>query len=149
MKRKLPRWSLAVVVSTVAVPLFAHHGNAAYNYDKKITVSGTVTEWIWANPHCWLKFDARDENGEVKHWVVEASAPPTISAQGWSHNSFKPGDQVTVTMIQVKNGQAIGRFEGDLILNGKPFPRRVNGSSENGKGDPKPKRAASSYSTGN
>jgi hypothetical protein len=138
MKHKLPLLSLAVAVSTFAVPLLAHHGNAAYNYDKKITVSGTVKEWIWANPHCWLKFDAKNESGEVTHWIVEASAPPTVSAQGWSHNSFKPGDQVTVTMIQVKNGQAIGRFEGDVILNGKPFPPHENGSSGNNKGETKP-----------
>jgi len=133
MKCKLPSLLLTVVVSTLTVPLLAHHGNATYNYDKKITVSGTVTEWIWANPHCWLKFDAKDESGEVTHWIVEASAPPTLSPQGWSHNSFKAGDQVTVTMIQVKNGQAIGRFEGDVILNGKPFPPH-----DNLKGGPKP-----------
>jgi hypothetical protein len=71
---------------------------------------------------------------------VEASAPPSISAQGWSHNSFKPGDQVTVTMIQVKNGQAIGRFEGDVILNGKSFPPHDNVSPGNPKGGPKPIR---------
>jgi hypothetical protein len=67
MKHKLPLLSLAAVLSTFAVPLLAHHGNAAYNYDKKIMVSGTVTEWIWANPHCWLKFDAKSESGEVTH----------------------------------------------------------------------------------
>jgi hypothetical protein len=138
MKQKLALLSLAVMVSTFGVPLSAHHGNATYNYDKKVNVSGTVTEWIWANPHCWLKLDVKDESGEVKHWIVEASAPPTISAQGWSHNSFKPGDQVTLTMIQAKNGQPIGRFEGDVVLNGKPFPPHVNGASGNDKGDPKP-----------
>lgn len=138
MKSKLPLRSLAVVVLTFGVPLLAHHGNATYNYDKKIVVSGTVTEWIWANPHCWLKLDAKDEKGELKHWIVEASAPPTISAQGWSHNSFKAGDQVTATVIQAKNGQPIGRFEGDIALNGKPFPPRTSDSSGDTKSDPKP-----------
>ena len=138
MKHKLLLGSLAVVASTFAAPLLAHHGNAAYNYDKKVTISGTVTEWIWANPHSWLKLDAKDESGEVKHWIVEASAPPTLSGQGWSHNSFKPGDQVTITLIQVKNGEPIGRFQGDIVLNGKPFPPHVNGSSGDSKGDSKP-----------
>lgn len=138
MKRKLPLWSRAIVVLIFAVPMLAHHGNATYNYDTKLKVSGTVTEWIWANPHCWLKLDVKDESGEVKHWIVEASAPPTISAQGWSHNSFKPGDQVTATVIQAKNGQPIGRFEGEIVLNGKPFPPHVNGSSDNTKDEPKP-----------
>jgi hypothetical protein len=138
MRGKLSLFMLAVVVSTFAVPLMAHHGNATYNYDKKITISGSVTEWIWANPHCWLKLDAKDESGEVTHWIVEASAPPTISAQGWSHNSFKPGDQVTATVIQVKNGQPIARFEGEIVLNGKPFPAHASGSAGNAKGDAKP-----------
>ena len=118
---------LAAILVSVSVSVFAHHGNAAYDYDKKVTVSGTVTEYIWANPHCWLKFDAKDENGQVKHWIVEASNPPDQTRQGWSHDSFKPGDQVTITMIQVKNGNPIGRFigqnqGGNIILNGKQFP---------------------------
>jgi hypothetical protein len=138
MKRRLPLLTLAVVVPVFAVPLRAHHGNATYNYDKKVTVSGTVTEWIWANPHCWLKLDAKDESGELKHWIVEASAPPTISAQGWAHNSFKPGDQVTITLIQAKNGQPIGRVEGDVVLNGKPFPPHVKGAAGDSKSEPKP-----------
>ena len=138
MKSKLPLFLLAMVVTTLAAPVTAHHGNATYNYDKKISISGTVTEWIWANPHCWLKLDAKEENGEVTHWIVEASAPPTISAQGWSHNSFKPGDQVTATIIQVKNGQPIGRFEGEITVNGKSFPPHAPGSSGSGKGETKP-----------
>ena len=137
MKQTLPLLALAIAGVIFTTPLPAHHGNAAYNYDKKITVSGTVTQWIWANPHCWLKFDAKTESGDVTHWIVEASAPPTLSPQGWSHNSFKPGDQVTITMIQVKNGQAIGRFEGDVLLNGKPFPPHDSGFPGNPKADPK------------
>jgi len=137
MKGKLPL-RLIVAVMAFAAPLLAHHGNAAYNYDKKITISGIVTEWIWANPHCWLKLNAKDENGDVTHWVVEASAPPTISPQGWAHNSFKPGDQVTAIVIQVKNGQPIARFEGDVTLNGKPFPAHASGASSATKVDGKP-----------
>ena len=138
MRGKLSLGLFAVVVSAFPVLLFAHHGNAAYNSDKKITVSGTVTEWIWANPHCWLKLDAKSESGEVTHWIVEASAAPSLISQGWSHNSFKPGDQVALTVIQVKNGQPIGRFEGDLTLNGKPFPPHAGSSSGDAKGEPKP-----------
>jgi hypothetical protein len=138
MKARLSLFLLAVVVSTSAVPMMAHHGNATYNYSKKITIAGTVTEWIWANPHCWLKFDAKDESGEVTHWVVEASAPPTLTPQGWAHNSFKPGDQVTAVVIQVKNGQPIARFEGAVTLNGKPFPPHATSSSGNAKGEAQP-----------
>jgi len=106
-----------VVLLAVSVPLFAHHGNAAYDYEKTITVKGTVTEWIWANPHCWLKFDATDDKGEVQHWVVEASNPPDMAKQGWAKTTFKPGDQVSVDLMPVKNGGPIGRFR-SVTVNG-------------------------------
>ena len=138
MRRIVGCLGIAVFLSVNSASVVAHHGSASFDTSKQVTLKGTVTEWIWANPHCWLKFDGKNESGEVTHWIVEASAPPTISAQGWSHNSFKPGDQVTLTMIQVKNGQAIGRFEGDVILNSKPFPPHENGSSGNSKGEAKP-----------
>jgi hypothetical protein len=123
MKRKTTILLLGLVLF-VSIPVSAHHGNAAFDYDKKVTVSGTVTQWIWSNPHSLLKVDAKDETGEVKHWIIEAGTPADISRQGWSHSSFKPGDEVTVTVIVAKNGQPIGRFTGkdSVILNGKPFP---------------------------
>ena len=49
-----------------------------------------MTSNVWANPHCYLKFDAKDENGQVQHWVAEASNPPDQTRQGWTKNSFKP-----------------------------------------------------------
>jgi hypothetical protein len=106
-----------------SVSLFAHHGNASFDYDKKVPVSGTVTQWIWANPHSLLRLDVKDDKGEVTHWVVEAGGPQDMARQGWSRDSFKPGDEVTFTVIQAKNGQHIGRFTGqdNITVNGKPF----------------------------
>ena len=123
MKRKTTILLLGLVLA-VSIPVSAHHGNAAFYYDKKVTLSGTVTQWIWSNPHSLLKVDVKDETGEVKHWIIEAGTPADISRQGWGHSSFKPGDEVTVTVIVAKNGQPIGRFTGKdpVILNGKPFP---------------------------
>jgi Family of unknown function (DUF6152) len=89
--------------------LFAHHGSSAFDTGKKLTLAGTVTEWFWANPHCFLKFDAKNENGEVVHWVAETSNPPDMANLGWTKQSFKPGDEVTVTVEPVKNGRPAGR----------------------------------------
>ena len=108
---------IAVSVLAASASLFAHHGNAAFDYEKTVTVSGTVTEWIWANPHCWLKFDATDDKGNVAHWIVEASNPPDMAKQGWSKTTFKPGDAVVVDLMPVKNGGTIGRFR-SVTLNG-------------------------------
>lgn len=55
----------------LSVPLLAHHGPASFDMDKELTLKGTVTEWVWSNPHCFLKFDVRDERGTVTHWAKD------------------------------------------------------------------------------
>jgi uncharacterized protein DUF6152 len=122
------RFKLATILLgflAVSVPLFAHHGAAAYDTTKKITLKATVTEWFWANPHCFLKFDAKDEKGNVVHWAVEASNPADMVNLGWSKESFKPGDEVTVTFEPVKNGQPIGRIEQVVLASGQVLKGRV------------------------
>src|SRR5579871_169366 len=86
----------------VAVPSFAHHGNAGYDYAKTITLKGTVTEWVWSNPHCLLKFDVKDEKGVVQHWITEASSPVDMLHAGWAKSTFKPGDDITIDVMPNK-----------------------------------------------
>ena len=59
------------------LPAFAHHGNAAYD-NRTVTVKGVVTEWRWTNPHSFLKFDAKDEKGNVVQWIGEWNNPSTL-----------------------------------------------------------------------
>jgi hypothetical protein len=106
-------------LSAIASPLFAHHGSAAYDTTKRLTMKVTVTEWFWANPHCFLKFDAKDEKGNVLHWVAEASNPPDLVQLGWNKNTLKPGDEVTVLVIPAKNGQPIGRVQQVTLPDGR------------------------------
>jgi hypothetical protein len=116
--------ALAAAGMIVSVPLFAHHGDAAYDMaGKKIALKGTVTQWIWANPHCLLQFDVTDENGRVAHWVAETTAPPTLINRGWTNQSLKPGDQVTVTVLPVKNGRPNGRLLEVVLPDGQKLPR--------------------------
>jgi hypothetical protein len=100
----------AVGVLLVSVPLVAHHGAAALDTGKEVTLKGTVTEWIWSNPHCFLQFDAKDDAGTVRNWAVETQNPTAMTQRGWSRTAFKAGDEVTVTFEPVKNGQPIGRL---------------------------------------
>lgn len=102
-----------------AVSLFAHHGNAAFDVGKRTTVKGTVTEWLWANPHCWLKFDAKDDKGEVVHWVAESNNSSDMLEKGWSSRTLKAGDNVTVTLEPVKNGRPVGRLIEVVLPNGQ------------------------------
>jgi uncharacterized protein DUF6152 len=108
-----------VAVMAVSIPLFAHHGNASFDTGKKLELKGTVTEWIWANPHCWLKFDVKDETGKMVNWVAETSNSADMVERGWSKQIFKPGDQVTVTIEPVKTGKPVGRVLTVLLPNGR------------------------------
>ena len=109
----------AVGVLLVSVPILAHHGAAALDTGKEVTLKGTVTEWIWSNPHCFLQFDAKDDSGAVRNWAVETQNPTTMTSRGWSRTSFKAGDQVTVTLEPVKNGQPIGRLLNVILPGGE------------------------------
>jgi hypothetical protein len=109
----------ALGVLLISVPLAAHHGAAALDTGKEITLKGTVTEWIWSNPHCFLQFDAKDDTGTVRNWAVETQNPTTMTQRGFSRTLFKAGDEVTVILEPVKNGQPIGRMLTIVLANGQ------------------------------
>lgn len=122
MRTKLgPIAFLAVAFSAVSLPLFAHHGNAAYDIDKVVTVKGTVTAYVWANPHVFVKVDAKDDSGNTQHWVIEAQNAVNQATAGWSEETFKPGDQVVIDVTPAKNGRTIGKFKGRIVINGQVF----------------------------
>ena len=102
--------ALGISVMNLSIRLDAHHGNAAYDATKQINLKGTVTQFIWANPHCVLLFDVTDEKGQVVHWMAESENPTTMANLGWLKASFKPGDSMTLRVITVKNGKPIGRI---------------------------------------
>ena len=109
---------LTLLVSLLSTPLLAHHGNAAFDVGKTRELKGTVTESIWANPPCWLKFDVT-EGGKTVNWVVEATNSADLMERGWSRLLFKPGDQVTVSLEPVKSGAPVGRVRSITLANGK------------------------------
>lgn len=110
---------VAVALAAGAARPAAHHGAATFDTSTEITVKGTVTEWVWFNPHCFLKFDVKDESGAVKSWAVESGNPTDMTKRGWARTSFKPGDQVTVTLQPAKNGAPVGRIRSVVLANGQ------------------------------
>ncbi len=124
MAHKLGIVALMVGFVAFSVPLFAHHGAASFDTSKMVTVTGTVTEYIWSNPHVLVKLDAKDDNGNVAHWVVEAWNPVTQAGRGWSKNTFKPGDEVTADVTPAKNSQTVGEFRGRIVINGKELKQQ-------------------------
>lgn len=112
---------LAVCFLAGSHTLFAHHGNASYDTSKTVTVTGTVTEYHWANPHVFVKVDAKDENGNLMHWSIETQNIVTEVNAGWTKDTFKPGDQVIIDITPAKNGAPFGRFKGRIVINGQTF----------------------------
>jgi uncharacterized protein DUF6152 len=89
----------------VGAPVFAHHAQGTYDRDHPITVTGTVTEFEFINPHVRIHFDVKDENGVVVHWVAETAPPQRLFRVGWNRNSLKPGDSITITGFPSKDGK--------------------------------------------
>lgn len=122
--------SFAVVgLLAVSVPVFAHHGNASYDATKTVMVKGTVTAFVWTNPHVFVKLDVTDDSGNTVHWIIEGQNPVSMTQIGWSKDTFKPGDKVEIEAMVAKNGNPIG-FLGSssptaprkrIVINGKQF----------------------------
>jgi hypothetical protein len=107
------------VLAVTGASSFAHHGAASYDVDKKIVLKGTVTQYLWANPHVLMQVDAAAEGGQTVHWVVETENPSAMVNRGWSKDSMKTGDQVTLTVTPVRNGRPYGRIIDVLLPSGQ------------------------------
>jgi Family of unknown function (DUF6152) len=101
----------------------AHHGYAAYDMTKTITVNGTVTEMAMANPHSSLTFDVKDEKGDVSRWAIEFGTLRGLIGQGWTKDTLKPGDGITLSLHPAKNGAHVGVLVGKITYaDGRPLP---------------------------
>ena len=116
MKKALLALAATVVSSSM---LSAHHSAAAFDVQHPITITGTVTEWYWANPHCLLQFDATDKSGKVVRWVAETSNPRDMTNQGWTRTSLKNGDHITVMVQPAWSGKPVGRVTKVVLADGK------------------------------
>ena len=117
--RRVASWfALVVGLLVVCSPMSAHHGSAAYDTKVTILKDATVTKVNWGNPHTLVMFDAKDEKGQVRHWVLEGGAASAVSTTGWTKNAVEPGDIITVYLYAAKNGAAVGRTGKVVLANG-------------------------------
>ena len=99
---------LALVLA--AVPLSAHH-SWPVSYSQLVTVKGTVTEFMWANPHPMITLEVRTNDGAIEKWLIGGSAINRMEANGWTKTTVKPGDVITGIGYQFADGQKIVRLE--------------------------------------
>jgi Family of unknown function (DUF6152) len=115
-------------------PLFAHHGNAAYQEKPIVLKQVTVTQFSWTNPHSLIEFDAKDDKGKVQHWVCETAAPQALKLIGWGKATLEPGDVITVYMYQAKTGTPTGRLNKIVLADGSELHDTQLGADGGSKG---------------
>ena len=112
---------LAVAFFLAAGVASAHHGTASFDKNKVTMLRGTVTEFIWTNPHGGIDFDVKDSKGSVEKWMGFLTSPNWLARAGWTKNTLKPGDEILVsgnpsknrsyslwiTKVQLANGQEL------------------------------------------
>jgi Family of unknown function (DUF6152) len=109
-----------VTVAAISAPAFAHHSFAMFDADKTVTMTGTVKEFEWTNPHSWLRIMVDDQtSGKPLQWALEMGSPGQQSRVGWKPDSVKPGDKVTVTIHPLKDGSRGGQFMSATLPGGK------------------------------
>ena len=87
--------------------LVAHHGNTAYDETARVPVKGTVTEFLWTNPHSQIYLDVKDKSGKIVKWGIETNSPGILTRAGWTRRSIKAGDEVTIILCPAKNGEPV------------------------------------------
>src|SRR5207247_10019862 len=101
---------MSMIALAIAM-LVAHHGNIAYDGQHPITLKGTITEFVWTNPHCQIYFDIKNDKGEIVHWSSESLSPGRLTRAGWTKTSVKAGDRITITVISAKNNAPSATFK--------------------------------------
>jgi len=131
MKIKLAVFlALLAAIMALSAPAFAHHGSrVSYSIDKPVTMKGTVTSIGWQNPHVFISYDVKDDSGKVTEWGAEAAEnPKMLIGRGWSKDSLKVGDQITITVFPSKAGTPRGLLS-KIVMNDKVF-YQANGLPE-------------------
>jgi len=109
--------TIVIFALVSAVPLTAHHSWPVGN--QLVTVKGTVTEFMWANPHPMINLDVRNKDGVIEKWQVGGPAINRMEANGWSKTTVKPGDVITGLGYQYSDGQKILKLDKAVLPDGK------------------------------
>jgi hypothetical protein len=117
------RTKLLLVITAVfamSTPFFAHHGGNLYDTTKPLVLKdAAITRFEWGTPHNQIFFDAKDEKGEVQHWVASTEPAGVMLERGWTRRSLKAGDIVTVYIFAAKNGATVGNLQKIVLADGK------------------------------
>ena len=111
---------LTAVLALAGAQLSAHHSFAVFDMTQQKTITGVVSKFEWTNPHTFIWLDVPNDKGVVESWAIEGMSPNYLGRRGWSKNSVKPGEKITVSVRPLKEGKPGGMFIraqiGDRVL---------------------------------
>jgi Family of unknown function (DUF6152) len=115
------RFRFRVVFLLLSLPgaLFAHHSNAGYDRDHQSKLKGTVVEFKWTNPHIQIVFDVQGRAGAMQRWVGDGPAPSQMIENGWTKETLKPGDRISIVGNLPRDGASSVRLRWVTLPNGK------------------------------
>jgi Family of unknown function (DUF6152) len=117
----------------VAIPASAHHSMAGFDRKQTVQLEGTVKNFNWQNPHCWIELEVPGKDGKVVTWNVEMTAPGYLARAGWKRTSLKPGDKVTVSANPLISGDPGALFVAVMLPDGTRLTQQGSGAGK-GKG---------------
>jgi hypothetical protein len=89
----------------LVTPAAAHHSMAGFDRKNPVTLVGTVKNFNWQNPHCWIELEVPGKDGKTVTWNVEMTAPGYLARAGWKKDSVKPGEKVSIRASPMLNGE--------------------------------------------
>jgi len=102
----------------------AHHGSSNYDLSKSVSVKGTITQFDFMNPHSAIHLEAKDDKGNAEQWLIEADSPNNLARAGWTRDSLKPGDLVTIVGNRLKDGSKVMCLQKVIFSDGKELKPR-------------------------
>ena len=111
-----------------AIPVLGHHSfMGEFNLTKSITLNGVVRRVEWVNPHISFNINVKDQNGKVTDWNIQSANPGSLTARGWSRDSLKPGESITVEAYPAKKGEAFAVAKSVTLSNGRKLSANSDG----------------------
>ena len=117
LRTALAAMALSLLLGTV--PAAAHHSFDMFDMTKQVTLTGTIKDFQWTNPHTWTWIDVPNDKGGVDTWGIEGMSPNFLGRRGWTKHTLNPGDKVTVTIYRLKEGKMGGTFLHATLPDGK------------------------------
>ena len=130
----LRNFATATALACISTPAWVHHSGAMFDATKEATITGTIQEFSWTNPHSSFKVAVTNAEGKEEIWAIEMNSPQNLVPQGWKRTTLKPGDKVTVTVRPLRDGKPGGSYMAIVLANGTKLSG--NGPGQSNYGEP-------------